>query len=118
MVKDGSRAEGHRQAGRQAGRRRWTRVARTPTAPAAPALCRPPKWACTRARGFGAELGLTCLGCPPLPAPQVGLYEDAVALALTFDGDLAASIARRPQARTAASELLWRVAPWAVVEVK
>jgi hypothetical protein len=27
----------------------------------------------------------------------VGLYEDAVSLALTFDGELAAAIARKPE---------------------
>jgi hypothetical protein len=37
----------------------------------------------------------------------VGLYEDAVALALSFDGDLAASIARQPEGDEALSRKLW-----------
>lgn len=50
--------------------------------------------------------------CPPPPLPlsrwrQVGLYEDAVALALTFDGELAASIARQPSGDEALSRKLW-----------
>jgi len=35
------------------------------------------------------------------------MYEDAVALALTFDGDLAASIARQPEGDEALSRKLW-----------
>ncbi|KAI3432414.1 hypothetical protein D9Q98_003968 [Chlorella vulgaris] len=38
---------------------------------------------------------------------EVGLYEDAVALALSFDGDLAASIARQPEGDEALSRKLW-----------
>ena len=38
---------------------------------------------------------------------QVGMYEDAVMLALTFDGDLAASIARQPEGDEALSRKLW-----------
>ncbi len=35
------------------------------------------------------------------------MYEDAVALALTFDGELAASIARQPSDDEALSRKLW-----------
>lgn len=55
------------------------------------------------------RLSLPATSTPPLLLPaspphtkQVGMYEDAVALALTFDGELAASIARQPQGRAAA----------------
>ena len=38
---------------------------------------------------------------------QVGLYEDAVALALTFDRELAIATARRPEADEALNRKLW-----------
>ncbi|KAL4423908.1 hypothetical protein ABPG75_001209 [Micractinium tetrahymenae] len=38
---------------------------------------------------------------------EVGMYEDAVALALSFDGELAASIARQPSDDEALSRKLW-----------
>lgn len=38
---------------------------------------------------------------------EVGMYEDAVALALSFDGELAASIARQPQDDEALTHKLW-----------
>ena len=38
---------------------------------------------------------------------QVGMYEDAVMLALSFDGDMAVSIARQPEGDEALSRKLW-----------
>ena len=47
---------------------------------------------------------------------EVGIYEDAVALALTFDRQLAVAIARRPEGDDALSRKLWLAIARHIVE--